>query len=235
MAESPTKTPGHGFANTTGSIPKRINQIYMHHHHPNPLAPLPGTKPTPRGLFLDLWGTLLEQPERGYVTSPDELRYHEGVLKSLFRASRYGWNIYLIGNEEAVWTGKVSLAAWKEIEARILTDLDGAGIVVTRTYVCLEHPEGIEGHVGDSVYHLPNTGSFYHAAHTDGIRLPKSWVIGDSTVELVSGWRAGLRMAGVRTGLGLSDRVFHVEPEFWGDDLSEVLLTLLENEGALLH
>ncbi len=196
-------------------------------------APLPGTTPLPRGLFVDRWGTLLETLERGYAAHPDEVRFFPGVLPALFRATRAGWSIYLLGNEDAVARGELTFEAWKAVEERILFSLERAGVVLARQYACIDHPEGIEGRRNDSVYLLPNTGAFYHASHVDGIELEKSWVIGDSTIELVAGWRAGLRLAGVQTGLALRDRTYTIEPEIVGSDLPAVIGMLLETREAL--
>ncbi len=196
-------------------------------------APLPGTTPLPRGIFVDRWGTLLETPERGYAEHPDEVRFFPGALPALFRAIRAGWSVYLLGNEDAVARGELELEAWKAVEECILFTLEGAGVVVARQYACLDHPEGIEGRRSDSVYLLPNTGAFYHASHVDGVELEKSWVVGDSTIELVAGWRAGLRLAAVQTGVGLRDRTYMIEPEIVGADLSSVIGMLLGTRDAV--
>jgi D-glycero-D-manno-heptose 1,7-bisphosphate phosphatase len=154
---------------------------------------------------------LLETPASGFATSPLEVRFHAGALDALFRASQAGWRLYLIGNEDAVAFGRLATEAWHEIEKKMLKDLVRAGVALGRSYVCLDHPEGVPGRRNDSVYMLPNTGAFYHALHMDGIDLAKSWVIGDSTLELVAGWRAGCRMAAVRTGLGLGGGAYEAD------------------------
>lgn len=200
----------------------------MHSPQRSPYPPLEGTVRSPRALFVDRWGTLLETPAAGFAASPLELRFHAGALDALFRASQAGWRVYLLGNEDAVAFGRLAPEAWHEIEKKMLRDLARAGIPVARNYVCLDHPEGSPGRRNDSVYLLPNTGAFYHAMHMDGVDLAKSWVIGDSTLELVAGWRAGCRMAAVRTGLGLSDRAYEVDPEVFGRDLRSVLFELLQ-------
>jgi len=178
---------------------------------------------------------LLETPPNGFATSPLEVRFHAGALDALFRASQAGWHLYLIGNEDAVAFGRLAPESWHEIEKKVLKDLARAGVALGRNYVCLDHPEGMPGRRNDSVYLLPNTGAFYHALHVDGIDLAKSWVIGDSTLELVAGWRAGCRMAAVRTGLALSDKAYEVDPEVFGHDLRSVVLELLERCEALRH
>lgn len=205
----------------------------MHQRTPRAYPPIPGTTRAPRALFVDRWGTLLRTPARGYAEKPEEIAFHAGALEALFRAGRAGWRIYLLGNEPAVADGRVDDAAWAAIDGQVLGSLAGAGVPIARSYVCLDHPAGVAGHSSDSVYLLPNTGAFYHAAHNDGVDLGKSWVIGDSTVELVAGWRSGVRLAGVRTGLALRDASFHVEPEIVGEDLGEVLSQLLSLEWAV--
>ena len=205
----------------------------MPHHDARPLAPLAGTTRPPRGLFVDLWGTLLVAPAEGFVRRAEDVAFVPGALDALFRATRAGWRLYLLGNQEAVAFGRQGREAWDAIEAAYARGLAGAGVTIARSYVCLSHPEGVSGQRSESVYLLPNTGAFYHAAHTDGIELRKSWVVGDSTLEIVAGWRAGCRQAAVRSGLGLSDATFAVEPDLLGDDLAEVVLTLLGLETAL--
>jgi len=205
----------------------------MFETYSSPYRPLEGTVPAPRGFFVDRWGTLLETPEAGYASCAADVRFVPGALEALFRASRVGWKIYLLGNEDAVAFGKVTDAQWQEVEEAFLRGMSQEGIPIARNYVCLDHPEGVSGHTSDSVYMLPNTGAFYHATHTDGLDLGKSWVIGDSTLELVAGWRAGCRMASVRTGLALGDRAFHVDPELTAATITEVVCELLERQAAI--
>lgn len=207
----------------------------MHAFRHSPYPPLEGTVPAPRALFIDRWGTLLVTPEAGYARLPADLRFVPGALEALFRASQAGWRLYLLGNEDAVADGRLALEDWSAIEKKLLADLARAGVPITRNYVCLEHPQGTAERRNDSVYLLPNTGAFYHAFHTEGVQLAKSWVIGDSTLELVAGWRAGVRMAAVQTGIGLSDRAFEVDPEVVARDLKHVVHELLARCEALHH
>jgi histidinol phosphatase-like enzyme len=202
----------------------------MSHSYSSPFAPLPHTVPDPRAIFVDRWGTLLVPPEAGFARTPRELEFYEGAEDALFHASRAGWLIYLLGNEDAVARGQLSAEKWGEVEMALLARLGNHGINISRSYACLEHPDGVPGRDGDSVYLLPNTGAFYHAFHTEGAELRRSWVIGDSTVELVAGWRAGCRLAAVECGLGLSDAQFHVEPEIRGASLADVIRTMLSVE-----
>lgn len=205
----------------------------MHRSPSSPLPPLPGTTRRPRGLFIDRWGTLLHLVEGGHGKKASDVVFFEGVLDALFRASQRGWKTYLIGNEEAVARGRVSVADWEAIQAEVLGRIAGAGVCLQRDYTCNRHPEGQDPFRGDSVYALPNTGAFYHASHTDGVELRESWVIGDSTLELSAGSRAGCHTAGLRSGEGLADGQVHVEPDFVADDLTAALGEILALERLL--
>jgi len=194
-----------------------------------PLAPLPGTSAPRRALFVDRWGTLLEPPPADPRRAYSRLSFVPGTLDALFRATQAGWRVYLLGNEEAVARGHVQPARWERFESEMLSELAKAGVRVERCYACLDHPEHGKGaHLRDSVFLLPNTGAMYHARQHDGIDLKSSWVIGDSTLELAAGWRAGCRTAGVRSGLGLADQELETDVELVADDLAAVLDEILE-------
>ena len=206
----------------------------MIHRDPSPFAPLPGTTPAPRALFIDLWGSLLYPPQEGFARRFEAADLAPGGANALFRATQAGWNVYLLGNQPAVARGLVSEEEWTTFERAVLTHLSARGVAITRTYFCIDDPiHGVPGRQRDSVYALPNTGAFFHASHTDGVELRNSWVVGDSTAELVAGWRAGLRTVGLRSGLALSDALFDVTPDFVAPHLGAAVLELLELEGAI--
>lgn len=202
-------------------------------HLSHPGAPIPGTTPPRRGLFVDRWGTLFELPSRGFRASFADTEFTPRALETLFRASQADWLVYLIGNESAVARGRLSDTTWKRFESGLLDHLTASGIPVQKNYACLDDPVHGKGrHQRDSVFFLPNTGAMYHASQHDGIRLDQSWVIGDSTVELAAGWRAGCRLASVQTGLALGDETFEVEPGVQGENLAEVLGQILNLAAA---
>lgn len=190
---------------------------------PSPFQPIPGTRTIPGGIFVDHWGTLLRRPDAGFALDVGELEFQEGAVDALFHAHEQGWNIYLIGNEFSVPQGLLPYARWQELEAHIIQMLQRHGVPVTRSYICTDDPEGKKPHNRDSVYMLPNTGPMYHAAQNDGINLSKCWVIGDSTLELVAGWRAGCHTVGVRTGDAVNDGALHVEPEVFANNLTDAI------------
>lgn len=193
-----------------------------------PGAPLPGAEPRVRALFVDRWGTLLAPLAPAGEVVFDASWLVPGSVDALFRAQQSHWRVYLIGNEESVAHGHTSEAAWERFEADLLAHLRGQGVSVVRNYACLDHPEGRGKHRRPSVFLLPDTGLLYHAAQADGVALRESWVIGDSSLELVAGGRAGCRTLGVDTGQACSDGAFEIEPDLAARDLAEAVLFLAD-------
>jgi len=190
---------------------------------PRNYSPIPGAGLPSRGLFIDRWGTLLMEPEKGFCSSFSEVEFTPGAIDTLFHANQSGWNVYLVGNEDPVAFGKLSDMKWNALEAELLEHLRAHGVAVKRCYSCLDNPEGKPPHNKESVFLFPNTGVMYHAAQTDGIVLSESWVIGDGALELVSGWRAGCRLACVGDGQALVTSELKVEPEVSATTLAEAL------------
>jgi histidinol phosphatase-like enzyme len=199
------------------------------HHRPS-LTRIPGTEPARRALFLDRWGTLLDLPPGGF-TPFSECRIAPGVTELLFRLSGAGWNLYLIGNEDLVATGRIRDEEWTSFERALLEHLQGQGVRILRNYACLEHPtEGVGAHKKTSVFRLPDTGLFFHARQNDGVVLERSFLVGDSTLEIAAAGRAGLRTVGVASGRGCRDGEYAVEPDIRATDLREALEFFLRAE-----
>ena len=188
---------------------------------------IPGAGRPVRGLFVSRNGGLLLPPDSGQRRSPDpDDACSAPALRLLFRAGQRGWNLYLIGNEDAVARGRITDAAWETFEASLLAKLASEGIPLVRHYACLDHPKGKGRHRRDSVFRFPNTGALFHAAQEDGIELRESWVLSSDVDELAAGWRAGCRTGrvGIEPAKGAK---LAVEADLVAVDLAAVLAELL--------
>jgi len=193
------------------------------------LPPIPGTGLPPRGLFIARWKALFRA--RGLEALPkfDAAALVPDALPLLFRAAQHGWQIYIIGNEPGVASGRVSLERWTEFQAGFEALLFAQGIPVKRHYSCPEDLRGKGKHRKDSVFNFPNTGVLYHAAQEDGIELGESWLVSADTDELAAAWRAGVRTLALewqgQSAAHTSD--LQVEPSLSGPDLAGGLRRLL--------
>ena len=196
-------------------------------NHFSPFAPLPGTEPVIRGIFVDRWGTLLELPESGRCTQFNRATFVEGALDALFRAQQAGWSIYLVGNEEHVAMGRMAESTWQRFEEELLQHVRAHGVDVRRNYACLDHPEGKGERQKPSVFCLPDTGLLYHAAQVDGVQLRESWVVGDGREEIAAGGRAGCGTIRVLSGDDLESPGLAIEPDLILSGLAEAIDYLL--------
>jgi D-glycero-D-manno-heptose 1,7-bisphosphate phosphatase len=191
------------------------------------LRPLYHTEAPIRGLFIDRWGTLIDSKLPHMQETMGAWEFQKGALDAMFRAQQAGWLLYLIGNESGVAFGQVDEQCWRDHERELLGRLSAQGVRIQRNYACLDHPAGKGAHKRPSVFLTPDTGVFYHAMQQDEVVLEQSWVIGDGTLELVAGERAGLNSAGVRTGRALCDGELAVDPKLSADDLADFIGALL--------
>ena len=68
--------------------------------------------------------------------------------------------------------------------------------------------------------------------HLKGVEYDGDF-IGDSTTELVAGWRAGCCTAGVRTGNSLKDAAFHVDPDMTTESAAGAIKWIARDQTVL--
>ncbi|MBC7891864.1 MAG: HAD hydrolase-like protein, partial [Sphingobacteriaceae bacterium] len=73
-------------------------------------------------------------------------------------------------------------------------------------------------------------GLVERALHELNIDRSRSFFVGDSTTDLLTGRNAGLRTVLVRTGYGGRDGRFEVDPDFVADDLAGAVDFILNGE-----
>ncbi|MBK7644185.1 MAG: hypothetical protein IPJ19_14250 [Planctomycetes bacterium] len=193
------------------------------------LPPIPGTGLPPRGLFVSRWRGLLRARGLEHLPRLEAEALAPEALALLFRASQHGWQVYLVGNEPGVASGRVSDARWESFKDELEALLAGQGIPLRRHYACLEDPQGRGSHKKDSVFQFPNTGVLYHAAQEDGLELSESWLVSADTDEVAAAWRAGVRTLALEEEPqpGSPRSPLQVEPTLRAPDVARGLRQLL--------
>jgi histidinol phosphatase-like enzyme len=193
------------------------------------LPPIPGTGLPPRGLFVARWNALLGARGLEELSKSESRALAPEALPLLFRAAQHGWQIYVIGNEPGVVSGRVSQERWSEFQTGFEALLSAQGIPIRRHYACPDQLRGKGKHRKDSVFEFPNTGVLYHAAQEDGIELSESWLVSADRDELAAAWRAGVRtlaLDGQESTIACNSEL-QVEPTLRGSDLARGLRQLL--------
>jgi histidinol-phosphate phosphatase family protein len=174
-------------------------------------------------VFLDRDGTL--NFEVNHLSSPNQLELLVGAAKALRRINRAGMLAIGVTNQPVLARGEVTQEGLKKIHARLDKLLGEEGAYLDRMFVCPHHPEkGFSGEISelkvDCFCRKPQSGLFDLAVQELNISRRESWMIGDTTSDILAGKRAGLRTILVRTGYAGRDFKYDVQPNFVANDLA---------------
>lgn len=188
------------------------------------------TRTLRRAVFLDRDGTLNE--EVNHLSSPEQLVLLSGVCDAIHQLNRAGILAICVTNQPVVARGDVSFDELRMIHAK-LDHLLGLGhAYLDRLYFCPHHPDnGFEGEITTLKVlcscRKPNTGLIDQAVNELAIDRRFSWMIGDTSGDVVAGQRACVRTILLRTGYAGRDYKYAVQPDYICDDLSSAIRWIL--------
>ena len=155
------------------------------------------------GVFLDRDGTLNEEVD--FVRSPDQLRMIDGAAAAVRRLNDLGVVTCVISNQSGVARGFMTEEDLVPIHAKLELELDRGGARVDAIYYCPHHPTaGIPLYKIECECRKPKPGMLLRGAREFGIDLKKSFVVGDSLVDMQAGTSVGAATVLVLTGYGKS-------------------------------
>lgn len=183
-----------------------------------------------RCIFLDRDGTI--NHKNGFIDAPEQLELLPGVAEAIGQLNRTGWLACVVTNQPVVARGLCSIAALEVIHAKLTTLLGQEGAYVDGIAHCPHHPD--KGYPGeDPRYKVPchcrkpGTGMIDLFVERYNIDPARSWMVGDTTVDIETGRRAGLATALVLTGDAGKDGKYAAAPILIGNNLAEVVEQIL--------
>jgi D,D-heptose 1,7-bisphosphate phosphatase len=176
-------------------------------------------------VFLDRDGTL--NAENGYVRSPDQLQLLPGVAGALSQLHEMGFRLVVVTNQPVIARGEASEADLAAIHQKLEWELGLEGAYLDAIFHCPHHPDS--GFAGERAElkkvcqcRKPATGMIEMACAEFPIDLSRSWMIGDTTIDMEFARRAGLRSILVQTGSAGCDGKFpEAIPDFLASGLME--------------
>jgi D-glycero-D-manno-heptose 1,7-bisphosphate phosphatase len=153
------------------------------------------------GVFLDRDGTLNE--EVNFVTRPEELRLFPETGPAVRTLNERQLVVCVISNQSGVARGLLTEDALVPIHRKLEAELHRHGAKVDRIYYCPHHPTaGIAPYNIDCACRKPKPGMLKWGEEEFGLDLARSFVVGDSVVDIQAGNAVGARTVLVRTGYG---------------------------------
>lgn len=187
-------------------------------------------------VFLDRDGTLNEEVE--HLRRVEDLRLLAGAGEAVRALNRAGLLAVGVTNQPVVARGDVTLAGLAAIHAELDHQLGLHGAYLDRLYVCPHHPHsGYPGEVTalkiDCECRKPKTGLFDRACSDLDIDRRASWMVGDTSTDMLAGARAGARTILVRTGHAGTDRKQADEPDYATHDLASAVRWILHGHPTM--
>lgn len=163
-------------------------------------------------VFIDRDGTV--NREVNHLRDPAQFELLPGVEEAIKRLNESEYRCCVVSNQPVVARGECSEDRLREIHAKMETLLGRSGAYFDRIYYCPHHPDrGFSGEREelkiDCECRKPKTGMIDRAARDFNVARERSWLVGDSTVDMETARRAGLKSVLVETGYaGLDYRVW---------------------------
>jgi histidinol-phosphate phosphatase family protein len=187
----------------------------------------------PEAVFLDRDGVINVDHD---VRLPQDMALIAGAAQGVRRLNGLGIPCFIVTNQPGIAKGFFTVDDLVAVHNRLQQLLKQEGAHVDEIYYCPHHPEkGFKGEVAalkvDCGCRKPKPGMLIAAAEKHGLRLERCVMIGDRTVDIEAGRRAGCATILVRTGSAGKDGKCPAKPDHECDDL--VAAAYLIERGAL--
>ena len=188
-----------------------------------------------RAIFMDRDGTICE--EVGYVNHLSRSRLLPHSAEAIRLVNGAGFLAIVATNQSGVARGLFDEDLVNAVHRQLAERVESSGGRLDAIYYCPHHPrEGSPPYRQDCDCRKPKPGMLLRAAQEHGIDLARSYMIGDSLVDLAAGGAAGSGVVHVLTGdgRGLFDHQrdrFTVPPLHTAEDLLAGVRWILEHDG----
>lgn len=152
-----------------------------------------------KAVFLDRDGTLNEDP--GYLGDADKVVLLPGVIEALRKLKNdYNFLLIVISNQSGIARGLITEGQVEAVNKRISELLSENNVEIDAFYYCPAHPDYSSEE--ECECRKPSSKMIINAAEKFNIDLNKSYIIGDSVVDIETGINAGVKTILVKTGQG---------------------------------
>jgi D-glycero-D-manno-heptose 1,7-bisphosphate phosphatase len=178
--------------------------------------------------FLDRDGVLNEliaDPVTGVPESPlkpEDVRLIGGAAPAAARLQQAGFVLVCVSNQPAAAKGTVSVAQLMAVHERVVELLEGEGVTLAASHLCLHHERGVVPELsGRCACRKPAPGMLLNAATTLALDLDASWMVGDTDSDIAAGSAAGCRTLLICHPGSVHKRLQEVNPNLIAESLAD--------------
>ncbi len=188
-----------------------------------------------RAIFLDRDGTV--SYEVGYVNHPSRYDIMPGSAGAIKKINQSDFLAVLVTNQAGVARGYFTEELILKVHDKLKKLLAEEKAYLDALYYCPHHPDmGEAPYRQDCDCRKPKPGLLQKAEKELHIDLSRSYIIGDSIKDIVTGFRVNMPGVLVLTGYGKGEYEYHsskwnVHPVHVADDLTAAVNWILSREG----
>ena len=185
-----------------------------------------------RAIFLDRDGTM--NVSKGFISKADDLELIPGTIDAIKAINKSGALAIVITNQPVIARGECSFEELHNIHNKLKTLLGEKGAFVDDIFYCPHHPDkGFEGEVPELKFDCecrkPKTGMIEEAVKKYNIDLSKSYMVGDSTMDLETARNAGIKSVLVDTGFAGNDGKYDRSCDIEADNLFDAVEKIIKD------
>lgn len=166
-----------------------------------------------KAIFLDRDGVLNREVD--VLRNVRQLRVLPGVASALKKIKKLGFLAVIITNQPVIARGWLTEKGVENINQTLIDRLAKKGGVIDAVYYCPHHPNAnLKKYRVKCACRKPGIGMIKNAARDLRIDLKKSWMVGDTTMDVMTGKNARMRTILVKTGYAGKDRRYNVRADF---------------------
>ena len=185
-----------------------------------------------KAIFLDRDGVINRESDR--IDNIEKFNLLPQVMESVKNINKSDFLNIVVTNQPIVAKGFISEKKLSEIHNYMETQFGLGGAYFNRIYYCPHHPE--RGHKGEKKEYKilckcrkPGTEMIECAVKDMNIDPRESFIIGDRTVDIMTGINSKMQTILLRQGYAGKDRKYNCQPDFVFNDLYEATNFILND------
>lgn len=176
--------------------------------------------------FLDRDGTI--NKDVGYLHQISQFELIPGAARAIKLLNDQRFRVILVTNQSGIGVGLYTFDDLKKVNDEMTRQLALQGAHIDAFYASPFHPEGRgEFQHPNHPDRKPNPGMLLRAIEDWHINPSASWMIGDRSVDVQAGRRAGTKTCQVRSGIG--GPTMDPDADLVADDLLEAVQLILNS------
>jgi len=185
-------------------------------------------------VLIDRDGVINElcRVDGGVPDSPrcgDEVVLRRGAARAVRRLNDLGIPCAIVSNQPGIAKGKLTRRSLRDVTRAITSQLRESRAAVDHIYYCVHHPDSVVGGLRRQCRNRKPAEGLLLRAMRDFAAVPAdTWMIGDTSNDLLAGRAASCNTAWVRgSGAATPPASLMSEVQMVGDDLDHIISSIL--------